>query len=114
MDLYLELPAILFSVFPYPISKKFGMACHLVLAVVGTPATTAVVASTAVAAAESAVVAVATLLVLLVSAALLVTQSAKPILTVSTKVAWVTAESLLVGLLLVQALSTLARSSLSG
>lgn len=90
------------------------MACHLVLAVVGTPATAAVVASTAVAAAEPTVVAVATLLVLLVSTALLVAQSTKPAILAVSKVAWVTAKSLLVGLLLVQTLGTLARSTLSG
>jgi hypothetical protein len=114
MNLHLAIQAISFQVLVEPtIFKEFGAACHLVLAVVGAPATTAVVAATAVATAKSTVVAVAALLVLLV-ATLLVTQSTKSVLAVSAKVAGVAAKALLVRLLLVQTLSALARSALSG
>lgn len=96
-------------------SQGSGVACDLVLPVVGTPTSAAVVASAAIATTESSVVAITALLVLLVTTALLVTQTTESsVLAVPTKVAGVTAEALLVGLLLVQTLSALAWSALSG
>lgn len=80
------------------------------LPIVSAPAT-AVVASTAVASSKSTIVAI---LALLVIASALVSQSTEAaILAISTKMAGIAAEALLVGLLWMTALSTLARSVLS-
>ena len=114
VNLHLVIQAISFQMLvELTIFKEFGTAVHLVLAVVGAPATAAVVAATAVAATKAAVVAVAALLMLLV-ATLLVTQSTESVLAVPAKVAGVATEALLVGLLLVETLSALAGSALSG